>query len=167
MDYRWLKRYERSRHSSKRQPNKSWASSKYDFTDPNVRLEYVPEMSCSVGGCISALKKLWKSYKICGRTGEPRSDIAWNIRNLQGSLGLIERSNFPELEGEGMDNENEDRELTDEELQLKREEQESSGAGEPSLNLNSGTSADTAGWSEEDKQLRKEEREDEDEWWLS
>ena len=42
-------------------------SSKFDFSDPYVRLEYVPEMGCSVGGCISGLKKLWKSYKIAGR----------------------------------------------------------------------------------------------------
>jgi hypothetical protein len=95
----WLRDYERSRHSKQpKELKESWQSSKYDFSDPDVRLEYVPEMGCSVGGCISALKKLWKSYKIAGRNGEPRGDIAWNIRNLQGSLG-IERSHFPELEG--------------------------------------------------------------------
>ena len=117
-------------------------------------------MGCRVGGCISALKKLWKSYKIAGRNGEPRGDIAWNIRNLQGSLG-IERSHFPELEG--MDDD-EDQELTDEELQLKREEQESGAAWEWESTLNPGTSEE---WSELDKQLLKEEREDEDDWWFS
>jgi hypothetical protein len=141
----WLRDYERSRHS--KQPNESWQSSKYDFSDPDVRLEYVPEMGCSVGGCISALKKLWKSYKIAGRNGEPRGDIAWNIRNLQGSLG-IERSHFPELEG--MDD--------DEENMLKSEEDEENfGTNEPY-------------WSEEDKQLLKDElkaEKENDDWWFS
>ena len=93
------------------------------------------------------MKKLWKSYKIAGRNGEPRGDIAWNIRNLQGSLG-IERSHFPELEGMMMDDEE-----NDEELQLKREEQQEE------WNLNLGTDE----WSEEDKQLLKEELEAEKE----
>ena len=144
----WLRDYEARRHSKQpKELKESWQSSKYDFSDPDVRLEYVPEMGCSVGGCISALKKLWKSYKIAGRNGEPRGDIAWNIRNLQGSLG-IERSHFPELEG--MDD--------DEELQLKSEEDEENlGTNEPY-------------WSEEDKQLLKEELEAEkenDDWWFS
>jgi hypothetical protein len=141
----WLRDYEARRHS--KQPNESWQSSKYDFSDPYVRLEYVPEMGCSVGGCISALKKLWKSYKIAGRNGEPRGDIAWNIRNLQGSLG-IERSHFPELEG--MDD-------YEENILKSEEDEENFGTNEPY-------------WSEEDKQLLKEELEAEkenDDWWFS
>jgi hypothetical protein len=59
----------------------------------------------------------------------------------------------------------EDQELTDEEIQLKREEKEESG-GEWELNF--GTSEKrselyTEEWSEEDKQLRREEREAEEE----
>ncbi len=34
-----------------------WVSDLYDFNDPNVRNEYVAKMGCSVGGCISVLKK--------------------------------------------------------------------------------------------------------------
>ena len=34
-----------------------WISDLYDFDDPNVREEWVHEMGCSVGGCISMLKK--------------------------------------------------------------------------------------------------------------
>ncbi len=30
-------------------------SDKYDFSNPNVRNEYVTEMGCSVGGCISII----------------------------------------------------------------------------------------------------------------
>ena len=82
------------------------------------------------GPACNSLKKLWKSYKIAGRNGEPRGDFAWKIRNIQSAMG-IEKSEFPELEG--MDDE--DQELTDEEIQLKREEKE---GGE--WDLNSGTS---------------------------
>ena len=32
-----------------------WVSDLYDFSDPEIRLKYVPEMGCSVGGCISML----------------------------------------------------------------------------------------------------------------
>ena len=49
---RWLRDYE-NRKGQGRQLDVSWQSNKYDFSDPNVRLEYVPEMGCSVGGCIS------------------------------------------------------------------------------------------------------------------
>jgi len=143
----WLKDYEARRHSKPKELKESWQSSKYDFSDPDVRLEYVPEMGCSVGGCISALKKLWKSYKIARRNGEPRGDIAWNIRNLQGSLG-IERSHFPELEGMDDDEEN---------ILKSEEDEENFGTNEPY-------------WSEEDKQLLKEELEAEkenDDWWFS
>ena len=43
-----------------------WVSDLYDFSDPEIRLKYVPEMGCSVGGCISMLRKSWKSYKAQG-----------------------------------------------------------------------------------------------------
>jgi hypothetical protein len=144
--YRWLEIYEKSRHSKQgKQLKESWQSSKFDFTNPNVRLEYVPEMDCSVGGCISALKRSWKAYYIAGRNGEPRGDLAWRINSLQSSLG-IEKSTFPELEGMMMDDEE-----NNEELQLKREEQQEE------WNLNLGTNEEMDEWSEEDKQLLKEE----------
>ncbi|MGC2570459.1 MAG: hypothetical protein WA364_03030 [Candidatus Nitrosopolaris sp.] len=144
----WLRDYEAQRHSKQpKELKESWQSSKYDFSDPDVRLAYVPEMGCSVGGCISALKKLWKSYKIAGRNGEPRGDIAWNIRNLQGSLG-IKRSHFPEIEGMDDDEEN---------ILKSEEDEENFGTNEPYC-------------SEEDKQLLKEELEaqkENDDWWFS
>lgn len=151
-----------SKHST--QLKESWQSNKYDFSDPNVRLEYVSEMGCSVGGCISALKRSWKAYRIAGRNGEPglRSDLAYRIVSIQTALG-IERSDFPELEGMNIDEELE-------ELQAKREEKEESGGGgggEWNLNLNSGSEPYTEEWTEEDKQLLKEEREGEDDWWFS
>jgi hypothetical protein len=38
-----------------------WESDLYDFSDPEVRLKYVPQLGCSVGGAISMLRKSWKS----------------------------------------------------------------------------------------------------------
>ena len=75
----------------------------------------------------------------------------------------IERSQFPEIDGM---NDDEDQELTDE---LKRKEKEESGR---EWDFNSGTSEEkselyTDEWSEEEKQLLKEEREGEDDWWFS
>jgi len=73
---------------------------------------YLPEIGMCWGPACNSLKKLWKSYKIAGRTGEPRSDIAWNIRNLQRSMG-IQETYFEELQG--MDDE-------EDELELRKEE---------------------------------------------
>src|SRR5215471_16292440 len=156
----WLRDYERSRHS--KQPNESWISSKYDIQGlPWQELQqiYLPELGMCWGPACNSLKKLWKSYKIAGRNGEPRRDIAWKINAIQKAMG-IQKSEFPELEGMELDEE-----LTEEEIQLKREEREDAG--------NSGFEKPeefTEEWSEEDKQLRREEREAEeenDDWWFS
>src|SRR5437016_12963264 len=109
---KWLVNYERLRHSKRL--NESWISTKYDFTDPNVRLEYVPEMRCSVGGCISALKGSWKAYRIAGRNGEPRADLAYRIRNLQLAMG-IPTTEFEELEGMQVETDDEANQSTEEE----------------------------------------------------
>jgi hypothetical protein len=146
--WKWLVNYERLRHSKRL--NESWISTKYDFTDPNVRLEYVPEMNCNVGGCISALKKLWKSYKICGRTGETRSWQAWKITQIQKAMGL-EESQFPELEG----------------MQVEEEANQPTEEEESGFGTSEETSEYTDEWSEQDKQLPREEREAEDDWWFS
>ena len=73
------------------------------------------------GPACNSLKKLWKSYKIAGRNGEPRRDTAWKINAIQKAMG-IQKSEFPELDGMEMDEE-----LTEEEIQLKREEREDAG----------------------------------------
>ena len=46
-----------------------WESDLYDFSDPEVRLKYVPQLGCIVGGAISMLRKSWKSYKAARREG--------------------------------------------------------------------------------------------------
>lgn len=67
-----------------------WISDKYDFSDPDVRLEYVPEMSCSVGGCISMLSKSWTAYKIARREGyaDRCLELEHRINSIQEALGI-------------------------------------------------------------------------------
>ena len=157
MDTKWIEDYENRRHSKQlKEPkeNSFWLSTKYDFSNPDVRLEYVPEMGCSVGGCISALKRSWKAYKIAGRNGEPRGDIAWRIRNLQLTMG-IKTTDFEMLVPEESE---ENEALTKEERQLKAEE------GDFGTSI---SEQEEGEWSEQDKQLRKEELQDEDSWWFS
>src|SRR5215469_3414094 len=120
---KWLMNYERMRHKSNT-PDESWISSKYDIQGmPWQELQqiYLPELRMCWGPACNSLKKLWKSYKIAGRTGEPRSDIAWKINTIQKAMG-IQKSEFRELEGMEMDEE-----LTEEEIQLKRKEREEAG----------------------------------------
>ena len=89
---------------------------------------YLPSIGMNVGVAWNSLKKLWKSYKIAGRTGEPRRDIAWKINRLQAGLDL-ERSEFPELEGVALDDDEthpvewsaEDEQLRREEIEAERE----------------------------------------------
>ena len=98
---RWLQDYE-SRRSSKnpKEPNEHWVSSKYDTQNMHwteLQQLYLPELGMCWGPACSSLKRLWKSYKIAGRSGEARSDIAWKIRNIQRSMG-IQETFFEELE---------------------------------------------------------------------
>ena len=95
---RWLQNYEKRRHSRRnskqhlKEPNESWISSKYDLqgTDwQTLQQMYLPELKMCFGPACNSLKKLWKSYKIAGRTGEPRSDIAWKINRIQDALGIL------------------------------------------------------------------------------
>jgi len=106
---KWLMNYENSRHNSGRptQPSEFWASSKYDLTNmtwKEVSEIYLPTLNMRFGAAINSLKKLWKSYKIAGRTGEYRTDTAWKIRKIQSAIG-VEPSEFPELEGMEIDDE--------------------------------------------------------------
>lgn len=155
----WLKNYENRKLDKQGwQSDESWQSNKYDFNDPSVRLEYVPEMKCSVGGCISALKKNWRAFYIAGRNGEPRGDIAWRINHIQDALGLslTEFYEYPGIYQSREEESNEDQDLTVEEIQAQREEKaESDGV----WNLNPGTSEE---WSELDRKLLREELEAEE-----
>lgn len=98
----WLRNYENLRHSKNpKERNEFWTSSKYPIENMSwqeLQELYLPEVKMRFGPAVSALKKLWKSYKIAGRNGEPRGDIAWNIRNIQRAMGIPE-SQFEELEG--------------------------------------------------------------------
>jgi len=59
---------------------------------------YLPELKMNWGQAVSALTKSWKAYRIVGRNGEPRSDLAYRIVSIQNAMG-IEKSCFTELEG--------------------------------------------------------------------
>jgi hypothetical protein len=168
---RWLENYEykRTRHSKSKEPNPNWVSSKYPIESMHwkeAQQIYLPEVRMNFGQAISAVKRSFQAYRIAGSRGEPRGDIAYRINRLQSAMGL-EKSQFPELDG--MDDSEEeserDQELTYEEIQAKKEEEaeESGGSGEWGSNLD-GTNEEV---SELDIQLLKEEKEAEDDWWVS
>lgn len=71
-----------------------WESDLYDFSNPEVRLKYVPQLGCSVGGAISMLRKSWKSYKAARREGyEDRClELEYRINSIQSALGIEECS---------------------------------------------------------------------------
>ena len=96
------------------------------------------------------MKRSWLAYKLAGRNGMFRGDLAWRINRLKSAMG-IERSNFPELEG-----------INDE-----KSEEESDGEWNVNFETNEGMSELTDEWSEEDKQLQREEKAEEDDWWFS
>jgi len=58
----------------------------HDFSDPDVRLKYVPQLGCSVGGAISMLRKSWKSYKAA------RREDHWGPRGYGSLEGLRDRA---------------------------------------------------------------------------
>jgi hypothetical protein len=140
---------ERMRHYKQpKQPNESWISSKYDIQGlhwQELQQLYLPELNMCWGPACNSLKKLWKSYKIAGRNGEPRGDIAMKIRNVQSSMG-IQQSEFPELEGIG----------DDQEVEMIGEEKEEDWESEDEIPEESNT--------EEDEQLRREEIAEGDDW---
>src|SRR5262249_13357637 len=116
---KWLINYERVRHS--KQPNESWISSKYDIQGMHwqeLQQIFLPNLNMNFGQAVSALKKSWKAYKIAGRSGEPRGDLAYRIVRIQDALG-IEKSTFPELQGSSYGEE-----WSKEDEQLRREEQQ-------------------------------------------
>jgi hypothetical protein len=69
-----------------------WESDFYDFSDPEVRLVYVPQLGCSVGGAISMLRKSWKSYKAARREGyaDRCLELEDRINSIQRALGIEE-----------------------------------------------------------------------------
>jgi hypothetical protein len=115
---KWIRRYDRRRRlgvNSQQPTNESWISSKYDTGIHWTELEriYLPEINMTWGQACSAIKKSWFSYKMAGKSGMYRGDIAYRIQNIQRVMG-IPITEFDELEG-----------LNDEEeIQLKKEEED-------------------------------------------
>lgn len=142
--FAWIKASEEKRLNRYREPREArnpelWVSNKYNFSDPQTRLEDVPEEGCTVGGCISAIQKSWNAIHLAneGRRrneDEPIEDIQIRINRIQKNLG-IQPYRFRELddigyydelaEDEARQREGYDDEpiiTTEEEAELRREE---------------------------------------------
>lgn len=150
---KWLKNYENLRHSKEKETNELWISSKgYDTQNmPREELQklWIPGLKMTYGATVSALTKSWTAYRIAGRNGEPRGDLAIRILNIQKNLGIPQSDGlYEELEQMGYTEE----ELNDE------------GTSEENENYRPGTGEE---WSEGDQQLLKEEVEAEEDWWFS
>jgi hypothetical protein len=127
----WLRDYERSRHS--KQPNESWANSKYNTGDWRESQQIRLASGLTVGQSFHKLKKLWSKYKIAGRDGSYRGDTAYKINQTLAQLDLPtvplpELEGLPDYEFENQDQDQTyepEQDLSIEEIQqLKREEQE-------------------------------------------
>lgn len=117
---RWLRNYDRLRLDPDT-PNESWVSSKYDIEGMHwteLQQIYLPELGMCWGPACSALRKSWYAYKMAGRQGGYRSDIAFRINRIQAAMGI------PKIEFHELDPRWVDEQLTEEEIQLRREEEE-------------------------------------------
>ncbi len=117
---RWLRDYDRLRLDPDT-PNESWVSSKYDIEGMHwteLQQIYLPELGMCWGPACSALRKSWYAYKMAGRQGGYRGDIAFRINRIQAAMGI------PKIEFHELDPGWVDEQLTEEEIQLRREEEE-------------------------------------------
>ncbi|MGA9153073.1 MAG: hypothetical protein WBZ36_21055 [Candidatus Nitrosopolaris sp.] len=117
---RWLRNYDRLRLDPDT-PNESWVSSKYDIEGMHwteLQQIYLPELAMCWGPACSALRKSWYAYKMAGRQGGYRADIAFRINRIQAAMGI------PKIEFHELDPRWVDEQLTEEEIQLRREEEE-------------------------------------------
>jgi len=144
--FSWIEASEEKRLNRYREPKEArnpelWVSSRYDFTDPAVWREYVPEERCiiggkeyvpSVGACISAIQKSWISIKRANEgkerrnEDEPIEDIMIRVNRIQKNLGMLPYR-FSELEAIGYYDEQEE----DEARQIAWGEDEDDGQDEP------------------------------------
>lgn len=148
--FEWIKQYETERVNRYKVPKEVrnpqlWDSTRYDFTDPAVWKEYVPHERCTVGACISAIRKNWDIIQIGNRAArrdenETVEDIMIRINRIQRNLG-VQPYRFLELEEIGYYDEQEEDEArqrawgihevddydepviySEEEIELRREE---------------------------------------------
>jgi hypothetical protein len=145
---RWIRHYDAIRTNPDGVPNQNegWISSKYPIEGMHwseIADIFLPELGIKWGAACSSLKKSWWSYKMSKKYGsglDSRRDLAYRINKIQYSMG-IPLTQFEELEG----------------LNLAESEFES----EEQLSL------DGEEWTREEIELRKEEKSDEDDWWIS
>jgi hypothetical protein len=138
MNHRWLVSYDNSRH---KEPNESWANSKYSRMGDwrEVQKIYLPSLKMCIGPAWFHLGKLWERYKRNNRIGESNIDTAYQINRYQSGLDLP-RTQFDELGGVISDDEfDEDEEGGEEEQEIEERPAE---------------------WSSLDELLVREEKED-------
>ncbi|MFZ0220378.1 MAG: hypothetical protein WAM42_01625 [Candidatus Nitrosopolaris sp.] len=117
---RWIRNYDRLRLNPDAS-NESWVSTKYDIEGMHwteLQQIYLPELGMCWGPACSALRKSWYAYKMAGRQGGYRADIAFRINRIQAVMGI------PKIEFHELDPRWVDEQLTEEEIQLRREEEE-------------------------------------------
>lgn len=158
MDTKWIIESERKRHSKEsRGPTEGWVSSKFDLGMPWQELQQtmVPDVNLTFGACCNNLKKLWRKFLIAGARGEPRGDIAYSINSLKAAMGLelsdfssegVNNDEFEESGQEGL--------ISEEEFAARRDEEIEAAGG-------------AIGTTDEDRQLQREEKTGEDDWWFS
>ena len=168
--------YERRR-SKNRGPNEKWISNKYDlqghWQEVQQTLTSIKGKDgrfLDIGEVMSALKRSWKAYKIAGRNGSYRTDIAYRINNLEDGLG-IEKAIFPELDEMDVYDEDQNQEsreeifddpdmTREEQLQIRKEERQDQLEREQKvLGIEDQEDADDW-WGSEDRQVRGEERQE-------
>ena len=105
----WIRQYDKARNGGI--PSEAWASStKFDIQGMGwaaASKTPIPELGMNLGQSCSALKGSWKHYRILGREGGYRKDIAHRIRRLQSAIGLekTQFNDYPDLEEESESNE--------------------------------------------------------------
>ena len=112
---RWLEHYisngsnELSQEQGQRQSreynhNPDWQSHKYDLSDwRSAQQIYLPELGMKLGPATNKMKKLWRLWHKAQREGTPKRDHAYNIAKIQYAIGLINPTQFDELQNMDLD----------------------------------------------------------------
>jgi hypothetical protein len=115
---RWIRNYDRLR-LNPNASNESWTSTRYEIEGmrwSDIERIYLPEIGMCWGPACSAIKKSWWAFKMAGKNGGYRTDIAFRINRIQAAMG-IPRTPFAELDPQWVD----EQLAKEEEIQLRRD----------------------------------------------
>jgi len=144
MSQKWIRSYERHKMKIKteRELNESWALSRYNVGSwQDSQKIFIKSLGLTIGQSWWKIRRLWRKYKMLGRKGEYRDDVAYQINRLAvgldlGRVDLPEIADLPDSEFEAeVSDQEQDEEVDgeqepeqdlsfDEIQQLKREEAE-------------------------------------------